>query len=540
MTTDVEDFPKGPRTLAPQGESKWDALVVGSGIAGLSCSKRLALAGQKVALVERNSNLGGHLLPFWRGGVPFEIGVHYLADLGENSLFFGALKKLKCTLQPTYLDSKFEELRFENGSVPFCYLSDSKLFFQSLRTQFPEQSSSLHKFESQLGDLWEFGQSLEFPFQKRKIVKQLTQFPAFFSLIHLFTKSAKAYLDHLGFTEELQEILLIHHVLIGVDPKKVSAAVHFLVLRYYLQNPGFIHGGGLAIRDALLSDEVQYFNGSGCQIEKRSSQMYPFRVRLDTGKSLLTKKVIWTPDPRIAQKQCSFSFPFLTHLKLNLSQNPHALVVGFFGTKIPLEDLGFRNANYWIVGQHLASQNYWVLDPIDLALKNTLYLSMGSLRDPTCLRLENKLQAKGLFQVMFVVPPKVEIWGGNSPELARVPSSKGGFGEHYRRTKTQILEILIRRLCQQFPALHSDVLVWKELGTPLTHQKYLHSVSLGGYGFAPTVSDCLFTRPSFKSGVENFYFAGAHNAPSHGILTSLLNGVGVAETILSQSAGFDG
>jgi phytoene dehydrogenase-like protein len=78
-------------------------------------------------------------------------------------------------------------------------------------------------------------------------------------------------------------------------------------------------------------------------------------------------------------------------------------------------------------------------------------------------------------------------------------------------------------------------LSWSELGTPLTHHRYLATSTLGGYGYEASVSDVLWGRPGWKSGRPGLYLAGAFTRPSHGILTSLLNGVGVGERVLAMA-----
>ena len=66
---------------------KWDALVVGSGLGGLSAAAYLAASGRRVLLLERYSALGGSSHVFRRRGAwEFDCGVHYVGDAGPDGI----------------------------------------------------------------------------------------------------------------------------------------------------------------------------------------------------------------------------------------------------------------------------------------------------------------------------------------------------------------------------------------------------------------------------------------------------------------------
>ncbi|MBU1013664.1 MAG: NAD(P)/FAD-dependent oxidoreductase [Bacteroidetes bacterium] len=75
---------------------KYDSIVVGGGIAGLTSAVYLARAGQKVLLIEKNKELGGLVNTFQRNGFKFEAGVRALEDAG---IIFTMLKDLDIELE---------------------------------------------------------------------------------------------------------------------------------------------------------------------------------------------------------------------------------------------------------------------------------------------------------------------------------------------------------------------------------------------------------------------------------------------------------
>ncbi len=64
------------------GTNKYDSIVVGGGIAGLTSAVYLARAGQNVLLVEKNKECGGLVNTFYRDGFCFEAGVRALENAG--------------------------------------------------------------------------------------------------------------------------------------------------------------------------------------------------------------------------------------------------------------------------------------------------------------------------------------------------------------------------------------------------------------------------------------------------------------------------
>jgi all-trans-retinol 13,14-reductase len=72
-------------------DKKYHSLVVGGGMAGLTCAAYLAKEGRSVLLIEKNSECGGLVNSFSRDGFQFEAGVRALENAG---IIFPMLKEL--------------------------------------------------------------------------------------------------------------------------------------------------------------------------------------------------------------------------------------------------------------------------------------------------------------------------------------------------------------------------------------------------------------------------------------------------------------
>lgn len=72
-------------------ENKYDSIIVGGGIAGLTCGAYLAKEGKSVLIIEKNQECGGLTNSFVRDGFHFEAGVRALENAG---IIFPMLKEL--------------------------------------------------------------------------------------------------------------------------------------------------------------------------------------------------------------------------------------------------------------------------------------------------------------------------------------------------------------------------------------------------------------------------------------------------------------
>src|SRR5208283_2478864 len=65
---------------------QWDAIVIGSGIGGLTAAALLARhAGKRVLVLERHYVAGGFTHSFHRPGYEWDVGVHYIGEVQQSS-----------------------------------------------------------------------------------------------------------------------------------------------------------------------------------------------------------------------------------------------------------------------------------------------------------------------------------------------------------------------------------------------------------------------------------------------------------------------
>ena len=120
-------------------ENKYNTIVVGGGIAGLTSAAYLSRAGQKVLLIEKNRECGGLVNSFTRDGFHFDAGVRALEDAG---IILPMLKDLNIQLEvvksPVSLGIENEIIHIEN--------LDSLLKYRELLVKFyPECEGEINE-----------------------------------------------------------------------------------------------------------------------------------------------------------------------------------------------------------------------------------------------------------------------------------------------------------------------------------------------------------------------------------------------------------
>ncbi|MEJ2616844.1 MAG: NAD(P)-binding protein, partial [Ignavibacteriaceae bacterium] len=75
LSLDWQIFPKGFNNVL--GENEYDAIIIGSGLGGLSCAAAFATQGFKPLVIEQHTKVGGYATTFKRpGGFVFDVSLH--------------------------------------------------------------------------------------------------------------------------------------------------------------------------------------------------------------------------------------------------------------------------------------------------------------------------------------------------------------------------------------------------------------------------------------------------------------------------------
>ncbi|MEI6089925.1 MAG: NAD(P)/FAD-dependent oxidoreductase [bacterium] len=121
-------------------ENKYNTIVVGGGIAGLTSAAYLSRAGQKVLLIEKNKEFGGLVNSFTHNGFHFEAGVRALVNAG---IILTMLKELGIHIEVV---KSSVSLGIENEIIDIETINDLEKYRELLIKSFPDSKIDIDEF----------------------------------------------------------------------------------------------------------------------------------------------------------------------------------------------------------------------------------------------------------------------------------------------------------------------------------------------------------------------------------------------------------
>ncbi len=224
---------------------KYDCVIAGSGIAGLTAAAILSKQGRRVLVLEKQRHPGGALRRFKRRNISFDVGFHYTGGLGRGEI----LKLLWDYCQVTehlkiipLLDQGCDSLTIVGKKNPITVSYAYDRFAEELNNHFPDQAKAISSYIAKVQEI-----CADIPFYNTGL--PLTPFLRGYKSRHLLLAD---YLHELTNNPDLLAALASPAFLYGVPASQASLEVHAMVAHGYYSGAYAVQNGGQAIVDAFL------------------------------------------------------------------------------------------------------------------------------------------------------------------------------------------------------------------------------------------------------------------------------------------------
>lgn len=494
-------------------DSKYDIVIIGSGLGGLCSAYILSKEGYKVCVLEKNRQLGGSLQIFSRDKVIFDTGIHYIGGLSEGQnlnryfKYFGLMDKLK--LKQMDIEG-FDIVTFKGDPTEYKHSQGYDNFIRVLSDLFPGEKENIERYCSKMKDICSF-----FPlYNLEDGTKDL------FTANFLETDT-KTYIESITTNKRLQNVLAGTNPLYAGEANKTPLYVHALVVNTYIESAWKCMDGGAQIAkhlaDAIRSMggevhnycEATRFNFSGSDIKS---------VVLSDGRTVEGKTFISNCD--LTKTMDMIEPGHIRQAYRHRIQSLHNSTSSFIlYIVLKKSTLPYFNHNKY----HYDIEDVW--DAINYD-ENTWPKGFALFPQYSS---KNPGYTDSLIVMGYMKYSEMAQW---QDVKNIIPNNENFRGEGYEEFKERKSQLLLKTLLDHMPELRGNIESYYS-STPLTYRDYIGSRDGTLYGIAKDFRDPLKTFISPKTKVPNLLLTG-QNLNLHGVLGVTVSSVVTCSELLGQ------
>lgn len=226
-------------------QDKFDAIVIGSGIGGLSVAAMLSKAGKKVLVLERHYTVGGYTHTFQRNNYHWDVGLHYVGDVHiDGTPLNKAFRYISNeNLQWEPLDDIYDRAVF--GDKEYQFVRGRENLKNKFKEYFPETKDheAIDKYFVLLDEVSKLGigyyaEKVIPPFLAKIFGGWLRS-----SVLKYSDLTTMEVLKKLTDNEKLIGVLTAQYGDYGLLPTESSFYMHALLANHYMEGAGYPIGG---------------------------------------------------------------------------------------------------------------------------------------------------------------------------------------------------------------------------------------------------------------------------------------------------------
>jgi all-trans-retinol 13,14-reductase len=456
----------GRRYRAKRLDGPYDAIVIGSGIGGLTCAALLSSLGKKVVVFEQHYTAGGFTHTYARNGYEWDVGVHYIGDMGAKHTMARRLFDFITDEQLDWaaMDDHYDRIWL--GDESYDLVAGRKEFRDEMVKNFPEEEAAIDEYIKRLDQaaacmpMITLQRILPKPAAKAAGLWRKWKEPAWLN------QTTRQVLESLTDNQKLIAVLTGQWGDNGLPPAESSFIIHALIARHYLYGGYYPVGGSSKMAETIIP-----------VIQKSGGEVFTYAaveeiltdgnkatgVRMADGEEVKAPLVISDAGvfntfgklvPESVTKKLGYD------KALDSVQRSMSSLCLYIGIDDTAENLGLPKTNYWIYPseEYETELKKFMDDPYEEI--PLVYISFPSAKDPAF-----KDNYPGKATIEIVAPGPWEWFD----DWADEPWGKRG--ERYDALKERFAQRLFKHLYKHFPQLEGRI-DYYELATPLSTQYF--------------------------------------------------------------------
>lgn len=453
----------GTRYRAKRLNGDYDAIVIGSGIGGMTAAACLAELGKKVVVFEQHYTAGGFTHSYARNGYEWDVGVHYIGDVGAphtlTRRLFDFVSGGKLEWAP--MDAHFDRIFL--GKDSYDLVATPKAYRAELLKHFPDEEKAIDEYFRRIATAANAMRLITMEKLLPKPGAALARGWRKWRMPSWLNQTTRSVLESLTGNQKLIAVLTGQWGDNGLPPAESSFIIHSLIARHYLYGGYYPVGGASQIAETIIP-----------QIQKTGGELFTYasveEILVERGKAVgvrmadghevrapivISNAGVFNTFGKLLPADVAKQSGYLK--KLDTVKRSMASLGMYIGIKDTAENLGLPKTNYWLYSSedYEGSLQRFFADPehTDIPL---VYISFPSAKDPA---FAGKYPGRATIEI---VAPGPHEWFA---QWADKPWGKRG--DDYDALKEAWSQRLLERLYEHFPQLRGKI-DYYELSTPLS------------------------------------------------------------------------
>ncbi len=494
----------------------YDAIIIGSGLGGLSCGAYLARKGWKILVLEKHSIPGGYATSFTRGDFTFDATLHMIDGVAQGQSMHtlleqcGVADRISFAKIPDFARVVYPglDIRIPSGDLPGVV--------SAFENAFPGERDGIRSLFRQMTKIYR--DQLRFGAARAPFLLQLPFFPLLYpSLFPVVNKTFAQLVNRHVKDDRLKTLLLPNWYFYGLPANRLNMTYGVLPnMDYWTAGAYYPKGGNQVVPDAFAAVIEQNggqmrYNSPVTSITVENGSVSGVVTR--TGEAFRGRAVVSNASPHATFEMVgNGSLPAkLLRRTREMEESMSCFIIHLGLGPEFARALGNRN-DYEILVSDTYDQDADYLWGVNCeAEKASFHMALYS-------NIDHSLAKKNKFVMCVSQFQGYGHWKTYEKDYGA--GRKDGYGKE----KDRIARILIKRAEKVVPGISKHIEVM-EIATPLTLRRYTGNPNGACYGWANTVGqNNPLQRSPGKTPVKNLFLSSAWSFPGEGQMGAVLCG----------------